>query len=77
VDHFDLSAVPARRRVLETPWSSARHGFPDPVSGCPLGRHTVVALTVTGDRYCKATTKDYRVDSPTARAFLGDYVTLP
>lgn len=38
---------------------------------------TVVALTVTGDANCKATTKDYRVDSPSARAFLGAYVTLP
>lgn len=37
----------------------------------------VLALVVTGDANCRATTKDYRVDSPTARAFLGAYVTLP
>jgi len=40
-------------------------------------RSTVVALVVTGDANCKATTKDYRVDSSSARAFLGAYVTLP
>jgi hypothetical protein len=38
---------------------------------------TVYALVVTGDAVCRATTKDYRVDSPTARAFLGSYVALP
>lgn len=38
---------------------------------------TVVALTVTGDRWCKATDKDYRIDTPWARAFLAEYVTLP
>lgn len=37
----------------------------------------VLALVVTGDAICRATTKDYRVDSPTARAFLGGYVSLP
>ena len=37
----------------------------------------VLALVVTGDAVCRATTKDYRVDSPTARAFLGAYVALP
>lgn len=37
----------------------------------------VVAVTVTGDANCKATDKDYRVDTPAARSFLSDYVTLP
>ena len=37
----------------------------------------VVAVTVTGDANCKATDKDYRVDTPQAREFLGQYVTLP
>ena len=37
----------------------------------------VVAVTVTGDAYCKATDKDYRVDTPQARAFLANYLTLP
>jgi len=37
----------------------------------------VVAVTVTGDANCKATDKDYRVDTLAARSFLGQYVTLP
>jgi trypsin len=37
----------------------------------------VVALTVTGDRYCRATDEDYRVDTPQARAFLDEFLTLP
>lgn len=37
----------------------------------------VVAVTVTGDRYCKATDKDYRLDTPNAREFLKNYLTLP
>lgn len=38
---------------------------------------TVVALTVTGDRMCKATDKDYRIDTAWAREFLARYVALP
>lgn len=37
----------------------------------------VVSITVTGDVWCKATDKTYRVDTPVARAFLDDFVTLP
>jgi hypothetical protein len=37
----------------------------------------VVAVTVTGDRFCRATDKTYRLDTPQARSFLGDFVTLP
>ncbi len=37
----------------------------------------VVAVTVTGDVNCKATDKDYRVDTQPARAFLSEFVTLP
>jgi V8-like Glu-specific endopeptidase len=37
----------------------------------------VVAVTVTGDYNCKATDKDYRVDTARAREFLQDYVSLP
>jgi hypothetical protein len=39
---------------------------------------TVVAsITVTGDSPCRATDKTYRLDTPSARAFLDDFVTLP
>jgi Trypsin len=37
----------------------------------------VLAVTVTGDRYCRATDKTYRLDTPQARSFLGDFVPLP
>lgn len=37
----------------------------------------VLAVTVTGDRFCKATDKTYRVDTPQARSFLGRFVALP
>lgn len=38
---------------------------------------TVVSLTVTGDVWCKATDKTYRLDTQVARDFLDDFVTLP
>jgi hypothetical protein len=37
----------------------------------------VAAITVTGDMQCKATDKDYRMDTEEARSFLGLYVPLP
>ena len=37
----------------------------------------VVAVTVTGDRQCKATDKSYRLDTAYARNFLARFVTLP
>jgi hypothetical protein len=37
----------------------------------------VLAVTVTGDRFCRATDKTYRLDTPSARSFLQDFVTLP
>jgi hypothetical protein len=37
----------------------------------------VLAVTVTGDRFCRATDKTYRVDTPQARAFLDDFVAVP
>lgn len=37
----------------------------------------IVATVTTGDYPCRATSWDYRVDTPAARAFLGQYVTLP
>ncbi len=37
----------------------------------------LAALTVTGDYMCIATNVDYRLDTESARAFLGEFVTLP
>ena len=38
---------------------------------------TVVSITVTGDVFCKATDKTYRLDTQVARDFLDDFVVLP
>jgi hypothetical protein len=37
----------------------------------------VAATTITGDSMCRATNVDYRLDTASARSFLGQYVTLP
>jgi hypothetical protein len=37
----------------------------------------VAATTITGDSMCRATNVDYRLDTASARSFLGPYVTLP
>jgi len=36
-----------------------------------------VSLTVTGDNVCRATDKTYRLDTASARDFIGRFVTLP
>ncbi|MEV1175149.1 trypsin-like serine protease [Nonomuraea sp. NPDC049784] len=62
-------------------WSDGSTCFGD--SGGPnfLGgpeSHLLVATTISGaDNACKKTNYDYRLDSATARHFLGKYVTLP
>ena len=37
----------------------------------------VAAITITGDSVCRATDVDYRMDTPSVRAFLGQFVALP
>jgi len=49
-------------------------------SGGPnfLGDTNIVAgTTITGDFVCRATNVDYRMDTESARSFLGAYVKLP
>jgi hypothetical protein len=41
------------------------------------GTNIVAAITVTGDRFCRAADVTYRLDTPWARAFLSQYVSLP
>ena len=38
---------------------------------------TIYATVTTGDMNCRATSWDWRLDTPEARAFLGQYVPLP
>ena len=37
----------------------------------------VVSITVDADRTCRAINHTYRLDTPEARAFLGQFVVLP
>ena len=37
----------------------------------------LAAITISGDAVCRATNVTYRVDTPPARAFLSQFVTLP
>src|SRR5262245_13898087 len=37
----------------------------------------VAATTISGDTTCRSTNVDYRLDTPSARAFLGQFVSLP
>jgi V8-like Glu-specific endopeptidase len=37
----------------------------------------VAGTTITGDMWCRSTNVDYRLDTASARAFLGQYVALP
>ncbi|HEX9705176.1 MAG TPA: trypsin-like serine protease [Gemmatimonadales bacterium] len=50
-------------------------------SGSPKFFHgntnLIVATVTAGDRFCRATSRDYRLDTPAARAFLGQFVSLP
>lgn len=39
--------------------------------------HTIYATVTLGDAICRATTWDYRLDTPGARTFLGQYLFLP
>jgi secreted trypsin-like serine protease len=37
----------------------------------------IAAITITGDAVCRATNTTYRLDTPSARSFLSQFVTLP
>ena len=37
----------------------------------------IASITVTGDAMCRATDRTYRLDTTSARDFLGHYVALP
>jgi hypothetical protein len=52
-------------------------GGPNFLGAGPTETNIIAATTVTGDTPCKATNVDYRLDTASARSFLGTYVTLP
>ncbi len=35
----------------------------------------IVAITITGDMYCRSTDKDYRIDTPESLAFITSFIT--
>lgn len=51
-------------------------GGPIFLGAVPPEAPTIVAITVTGDAMCRATNVVYRLDTPSARAFLIGFVTL-
>ena len=64
-----------RESPWPVPWTAARATR---VTGRPPGETTIVAgTTITGDSMCRATNAGYRMDTASARAFPGRYVTLP
>lgn len=80
-EQFFLSLEPAWLNLSENP-STGSGGTCFGDSGGPhfLGDVTSnleVSITVTGDAVCRATDKTYRLDTASARDFLGGYVTLP
>jgi hypothetical protein len=52
-------------------------GGPNFLGAGPEETRIIAGLTSTGETYCKATNVTYRLDTETARQFLGRYVTLP
>jgi len=77
------STNPSWLRISQNP-STGNGGTCYGDSGGPnfLGAGTtetriVAATTITGDTPCRSTNVDYRLDTASARAFLGRFVTLP
>ena len=52
-------------------------GGPNFLGAGPAETDVIAGVTSTGDTYCKATNVTYRIDTQTARSFLGRYVALP
>lgn len=52
-------------------------GSPNFLGSGPSETDVIAAITITGDSVCAATNVVYRLDTPSARAFLDDFVALP
>jgi trypsin len=52
-------------------------GGPNFLGAGPGETNILSATTITGDTACRSTNVDYRLDTSSARSFLGQYVTLP
>ncbi len=74
-----LSVSPSWLRISMNP-ATGNGGTCYGDSGGPnfLGNTNIVAaITITGDAVCRATNTVYRLDTQSARAFLGQFVALP
>ena len=49
-------------------------GGPHFLGAGPSETTTIVSVTVTGDRFCRATDKTYRIDTASALSFLSEFV---
>lgn len=52
-------------------------GGPNFIGAGARETNVIAGTTVTGDTWCRSTNVDYRLDTPSARSFLGQYVALP
>jgi hypothetical protein len=52
-------------------------GGPNYLGAGATETNIVAGTTIGGDTQCRSTNVDYRLDTPSARSFLGQYVTLP
>jgi Trypsin len=52
-------------------------GGPNFLGAGSTATYVVAATTITGDLMCRATNVIYRLDTPSARSFLGQFVSLP
>jgi hypothetical protein len=52
-------------------------GGPNFLGGGATETNIIAGTTITGDFVCRATNVDYRLDTPSARSFLGQFVQLP
>ncbi|MDQ7992195.1 MAG: trypsin-like serine protease [Propionicimonas sp.] len=75
------SLRPATLELSQNP-STGDGGVCNGDSGGPhflggVDSNLVVSTTLGTDRWCRATNRTYRLDTPSARQFLGQFVTLP
>lgn len=79
-----LNAVtPSWLRISENPATGnggtcyGDSGGPNFLGASAGETNILAATTITGDTPCRSTNVDYRLDTASARAFLGQYVALP
>jgi V8-like Glu-specific endopeptidase len=77
------SITPAWLRISQNPATGnggtcyGDSGGPNFLGAGSSETNIIAATTITGDTPCRSTNVDYRLDTASARAFLGQYVALP